>query len=149
MVQLSTEQYPTSLRESWDIHYLKNTPCPESRRQLSRGVLTIDHISGSAQFPCPRPCVFFQRQGPFIPSLSCVRFSKGCYHWMFHILKGCECAHDLLFGDVSLLHAQWDCFFTAQHNCSIQRRPLHSYSLVCSKKYLFILGIRPICDKEL
>ena len=33
--------------------------------------------------------------------------------------------------------------------CSSQRCLLHSHSLVCTKNHLFILGIGPICDKEL
>ena len=34
-------------------------------------------------------------------------------------------------------------------SCSCTRCPLRSHSLVCIEKYLFILGIVPICDKEL
>ena len=33
--------------------------------------------------------------------------------------------------------------------CSSPRRPLLFHSLVCSKNYLFIVGIGPIFDKEL
>ena len=36
-----------------------------------------------------------------------------------------------------------------QWNWSRPRRPLCSHSLVCSKNHLFIIGIGPICDKEL
>ena len=32
---------------------------------------------------------------------------------------------------------------------SIPRHPLRSHSMVCSKNHLFIVGIGPICDKEL
>ena len=57
VVELSTKKYPTNIIESWEIQYLKTSPWPESRRQLSRGVLTISHIYGAAQFPCPGTCV--------------------------------------------------------------------------------------------
>ena len=33
--------------------------------------------------------------------------------------------------------------------CSRPRCPLLSHSLVCSKNHLFIVGIRPICNKQL
>ena len=33
--------------------------------------------------------------------------------------------------------------------CSSPRCPLLSHSLVCSKNHLFIVGIGPICDKEI
>ena len=33
--------------------------------------------------------------------------------------------------------------------CSIPRCPFGYHSLVCSENHLFIVGIRPICDKEL
>ena len=33
--------------------------------------------------------------------------------------------------------------------CSITRRPLRSHTMVYSKNHLFIVGIVPICDKEL
>ena len=33
--------------------------------------------------------------------------------------------------------------------CSSPRSPLRSHSMVCSKNHLFIVGIGPICDKEL
>ena len=33
--------------------------------------------------------------------------------------------------------------------CSIPRQAVRSHSMVCSKNYLLIVGIGPICDKEL
>ena len=33
--------------------------------------------------------------------------------------------------------------------CSSPRRAVRPHSLVCSKNYLSIVGIGPICDKEL
>ena len=55
MIESSTKQYPTNLRESWEIQHLKTPPLTASRRQLSRVVLNIAHISGAAPFPCTRP----------------------------------------------------------------------------------------------
>ena len=56
MVELSTNQYPTSFRELWDIQHLKTAACPASWSQLIIVVLTIDRISGFIPFTCPRPC---------------------------------------------------------------------------------------------
>ena len=81
MVESSTKQYPNSLRESWEMQHLKIAPWPASRRQFSRGVLNISHISGAYLFPCPRPFGWgVQGQGTFFPSVCSIGFPKGGYH---------------------------------------------------------------------
>ena len=40
-------------------------------------------------------------------------------------------------------------YFAGKWTCSSPRRPLLSHSIVCSEKYLFIIGIGPIRDKDL
>ena len=56
ILESSTNQYPTSFRESWWMQHLKTDLYPASQRQSSRGVLTIYNISGAYPLPCPRYC---------------------------------------------------------------------------------------------
>ena len=51
-----TKQYPTHIIWFREMQHLKIAPCPASRRQLSRGVMTVFHIYGAAMFPYTKPC---------------------------------------------------------------------------------------------
>ena len=55
IVESLKNQYPTRLRVSLEINYLKTSPCIASQIQSTNGVLTISQISGSAPFSCPIP----------------------------------------------------------------------------------------------
>ena len=56
ILESSTKQYPTSFSESWEIQHVNTSPCPESRRQSSGGLLTVAHIVGASPLPYPIYC---------------------------------------------------------------------------------------------
>ena len=80
MAESSTKQYPTNLRESWEIQHLKNAPLPASLSQLSRGVIFIEHIDRDAHLPVLGLVEGFHGKGPLIPFVCSIRFYTGCYH---------------------------------------------------------------------
>eukprot|EP00957_Ditylum_brightwellii_P170128 12950459-Ditylum_brightwellii.AAC.1 len=56
VVELTTKQYPTSLKLFLEISHLQATPKPCSLRAFRMGVLTRAQMQGAAPLPCPSPC---------------------------------------------------------------------------------------------
>ena len=56
MVESYMNHYPTGSIVSPERHHLKADMCPESLRQMRRGVLTVSQIEGDATLNCPSTC---------------------------------------------------------------------------------------------
>ena len=87
-MKLSTKQYPTRMKDSFEMQHLKAAPKPASLILLSSGVLTIAQISGDAPFPCHNPWGGRVVHGydPYISSVAGGRVSRYFSDRLDHVL---------------------------------------------------------------